>query len=110
MSKPLTSSEAKVLECLRDRYADDGNNCLPSGFIASLTDLSLLQARRAVKSLQRRGYAELIRGIFNDEGQICGSGYCCTREGVEAFRIAFEPAALAPAERGAVEKTGDGQP
>ncbi len=99
MTKPLTQSESKVLECLSDRFADEDNNCLPSGFIASLTDLSLLQARRAVKSLQRRGYAELIRGIFNDEGQICGSGYCCTIAGREAFRIAFEPAAMSPAHR-----------
>ncbi len=97
--RPLTMSEGKVLECLSDRYGDDGGNCLPSGFIASLTDLSLLQARRAIKSLQRRGYAELIRGIFNDEGQICGSGYCCTREGREAFKIAFEPAPLPSKER-----------
>jgi hypothetical protein len=74
----------KVLECLNDHYGHDGN-CLPSGFIASLTDLSLLQARRAVQSLQRRGYAELIRGIFNDEGQICGSGYCCTMTGRNEF-------------------------
>lgn len=96
MSKPLTTSEAKVLECLRDRSADEGANCLPSGFIASLTDLSLLQARRAVKSLQRRGYAELIRGIFNDEGQICGSGYCCTKAGGEAFSAEFDPAPPSP--------------
>lgn len=83
MSGPLTVSEAKVLERLSDRYNSE-MNCLSSGFIASLTDLTLLQARRAVKSLVRRGYAELIRGVFNDEGQICGSGYCCTRKGREA--------------------------
>lgn len=100
MTKPLTNSEAKVLECLRDRRHDDCGNCLPSGFIASLTDLSLLQARRAVKSLQRRGYAELIRGIFNDEGQICGSGYCCTREGAEAFAVAFDPSLSMPSQQG----------
>jgi hypothetical protein len=80
MTKPLTGSEGKVLKCLDDHYGLEGN-CLPSGFVASLTDLSLLQARRAIKSLQRRGYAELVRGIFNDEGMIAGSGYCCTAEG-----------------------------
>ena len=100
MTKPLTMSESKVLECLSDRYAHEDANCLPTGFIASLTDLSLLQARRAVKSLQRRGYAELIRGIFNSDGQICGSGYCCTMAGREAFRVAFEPAPLSSPERG----------
>ena len=109
MSKPLTTSEGKVLECLSDRYADDGANCLPTGFIASLTDLSLLQARRAVKSLQRRGYAELIRGIFNSDGQICGSGYCCTMEGREAFRVAFEPAPLSSSENTQnIEQEGQG--
>lgn len=80
VSKPLTASESKVLKCLGERARYD-ENCLPSGFIASLTDLSLLQARRAVKSLQRRGYAELVRGIFRDDGLLAGSGYCCTAEG-----------------------------
>jgi hypothetical protein len=80
MTKPLTASEAKVLGCLRDRAGDD-ENCLPSGFVASLTDLSLIQARRAIKSLQRRGYVELVRGIFNSDGEIAGSGYCCTPSG-----------------------------
>lgn len=80
MTKPLTVSETKVLDCLRDRASDD-ENCLPSGFVASLTDLSLLQARRAIKSLQRRGYVELVRGIFNSDGEIAGSGYCCTPAG-----------------------------
>ncbi|MFZ5713076.1 MAG: hypothetical protein ACOY3N_09570 [Bradyrhizobium sp.] len=82
MTKPLTSSEIKVLDCLRERAGDD-ENCLPSGFVASLTDLSLLQARRAIKSLQRRGYVELVRGIFNSDGEIAGSGYCCTPAGTQ---------------------------
>ncbi len=81
MSKPLTASETKVLACLKDRAGNE-ENCLPSGFVACLTDLSLLQARRAIKSLQRRGYVELVRGIFNSEGYIAGSGYCCTPAGL----------------------------
>jgi hypothetical protein len=80
MSKPLTVSEAKVLDCLKDRAGND-ENCLPSGFVATLTDLSLLQARRAIKSLQRRGYLELVRGVFDSDGAIAGSGYCCTAVG-----------------------------
>jgi len=85
MNRPLNKTETAVLEILSDRFCDEDGNCLPSGFIASLADLSLLQARRAVKSLQRRGYAELVRGIFNSDGQIAGSGYCCTRTGRDAF-------------------------
>jgi len=80
MNKPFTKSERAVLKCLEEHSSHD-ENCLPSGFIATLTDLSLLQARRAVKSLQRRGYAELVRGIFRDDGSLAGSGYCCTPEG-----------------------------
>lgn len=90
MSKPLTASEAKVLDCLQGRAGND-ENCLPSGFVASLTDLSLLQARRAIKSLQRRGYVELVRGIFDGDGMIAGSGYCCTPAG-----RSFSPQVLQP--------------
>lgn len=101
MSKPLTKTEATVLEILNDRFSDENGNCLPSGFIAALADLSLLQARRAVKSLQRRGHAELVRGIFRDDGMLAGSGYCCTRAGRDAFEAMMKPASpLASDQRG----------
>lgn len=90
MGKQLTKSECMVLKCLEEHSGHD-ENCLPSGFIAALTDLSLLQARRAVKSLQRRGYAELVRGIFRDDGSLAGSGYCCTPEGRATSRSLPRP-------------------
>lgn len=42
--------------------------------------------RRVVRSLARKGYVELIRGLFSDDGYLNGSGYGPTREGRTWFK------------------------
>ncbi|WP_448043775.1 helix-turn-helix domain-containing protein [Bradyrhizobium liaoningense] len=84
MKRPLTESETLVLGILFDHYYSD-SNCLYSRYIAKLCNLTMLQARRAIKSLERRGYVELIRGIFDSDGAIVGSGYCCTSLGRDVW-------------------------
>lgn len=83
----MNTSEIKVLEAL-DAYYLDG--ALYSRGIVEITGLQMLQVRRAVKSLVRRGYAELQRGLFDDDGRVAGSGYACTLEGHVALRALQE--------------------
>ena len=47
------------------------------------TKLEKTQVRRSVRSLARKGLAEFVRGLFDDDGMVAGSGYCCTRAGKE---------------------------
>jgi len=76
----LTATEMKVLRFLDESYLE---GCWYSRAIAGHAEVSLLAARRAIKSLVRRGYVELTRGLFDDDGMIAGSGYNATQAGHE---------------------------
>jgi len=87
MNATFTNSELAVLKILDEHYSE---SCLYSSGVVDLTGLSRLQARRAIKSLVRRGMAELQRGLFDDDGKIAGSGYSCTKAGHEILRNSTE--------------------
>ena len=78
----ISEREAKVLEVLADHFLSECN-CLFFKTIASLSGVEKHLVRRVTRSLARKGLAEFIRGLFDDEGMVAGSGYCCTRAGKE---------------------------
>lgn len=39
----------------------------------------------AMKDLRVREYAEFMRGLMNDEGEVAGSGYALTRKGLDIY-------------------------
>ena len=80
----LNVSEAKVLGYLKNECGPE--LCPPTALIAMEVDLSMLAARRAIKSLHRRGLAELHRGTFTDDGLLAGSGYEITDAGRDALQ------------------------
>jgi hypothetical protein len=97
----MTENELRALEVLSDHYGAEGP-CLYFRTIAEIGGIDPKKVRRAVRSLARKGYAEYVRGLFDDEGKTAGSGYCCTRAGVDAF------AAVTIDERGSkTRKHGD---
>jgi DNA-binding MarR family transcriptional regulator len=55
--------------------------CLSFKGIADRSSLEPHQVRRTVRALARKGLAEFHRGLFDDEGSVAGSGYCCTDQG-----------------------------
>jgi len=73
--------ELKVLKELVEHYHDECANCLYIRYIASQTGLEQNKARRAVRALARKGLAVLERGLFNEDGEVAGSGYRATRAG-----------------------------
>jgi hypothetical protein len=81
----MTRSEIMVLELLDENYME---SCLYTLGVVNGTGLGRLAARRAIKSLVRRGYVELSI-VFDDDGMLAGSGYGCTPEG-HAFARAKE--------------------
>ncbi len=86
--------EEKTLSVLASHYHEDGRY-LYFRYIATLTDLEIKQVRRAVRSLARRGFAEYMRGLFDEDGKVAGSGYACTTEGLRAHEALFPRAPIA---------------
>lgn len=76
----ISTTERICLECLSDHYYSEAN-CLYMRTIAAFTNLTLTQVRRSVRSLARKGYTDLVRGLVDDDGLLKGSGYCATPAG-----------------------------
>ena len=78
----LNENEEKVLKYLDD-FAEDRDEgvCTYTKFIAKGVGLDEKKARRAIRSLVRKGMAEYHRGLFDDDGMVAGSGYCISDSG-----------------------------
>lgn len=78
----VTPIERKVLRALSDTY-DAHDGCF-YGFktIMRRTKLTRAVVRRACRSLKRKGLSEYGRGLWNDDGEVAGSGYAATKAGV----------------------------
>lgn len=84
----LTPSQRKVLRALANYYDSYGDGFCYVGFgpLARKTRLPRNQVRRAARALARKGLAHFSRGLFNEDGEVAGSGYGCTRAGAEALK------------------------
>lgn len=80
----LSENQLKVLKCLNESYNSD-YNCHRFSYTASETGLDVRTVRLATRALARKGFAEYMRGLFDDDGQVAGSGYCCTDKGHEVI-------------------------
>lgn len=76
----ISELQRKVLNELAEHYSSDAN-CMYIKFIASECGVDYRQARLAVRALARKGLAQYVRGLFDEDGMVAGSGYCCTFEG-----------------------------
>lgn len=76
----IGTQESQALKVLASGYSE----CEPLYFyfksVAKKSGLSESQARRAVRSLARKGLAEYSI-LWDDDGHVMGSGYCCSRLG-----------------------------
>ena len=77
----LNANEMKCLKVLSENYNSDTNCLYFRAFLG--TGLILKQARRAVRSLARKGLARYECGLFDEDGAVAGSGYCATQEGYD---------------------------
>ena len=80
----VNEKEGKVLEFFSEELQDD--HFSPFAPIASYTRLNRKEVRRACRSLRKKGLAEFMQGLWNEDGEPCGSGYRATREGLEIVR------------------------
>jgi hypothetical protein len=91
-SARVSDRERYVLIALAEHYGWE-TECLYMSTISDYTGLDRKQVRRSVRSLARKGLAEYVRGLFDDEGMTAGSGYRCTDAGIsflDAWRSGAE--------------------
>ncbi len=90
----LNDNERKVLKALSDAYSAYEEFCYLNfaGISKRCGDLDRKVVRRAARSLTRKGLAEYGRGLWTDDGELAGSGYCCTKAG----SLALPPQELRP--------------
>lgn len=74
----ISDLQKKVLEELC--VCEEGY-CMYFRSIASHTKLEERQVRLACRALKRKGLAEYVRGLFDDDGMVAGSGYAATDAG-----------------------------
>ena len=92
----LTKRETPVLHLLREHSRPDGEWCVSFSTLSGEPRNSerTCEVRRIVRQLARKGLAEYHRGLFTDDGMICGSGYCVTRAGLTALAEREQPDGL----------------
>lgn len=79
----LPPHQRTVLGAFADNAADDYEGPWAYSFreIMEWTGFSRAQVSRACKALRRYGFLSFERGLFNEDGQVAGSGYAITRAG-----------------------------
>jgi hypothetical protein len=99
VSEPIKISERqrRCLMVLGPHYFPGEERCLYFRTIAKETDLREAEVRKAVRALARKGLAEYHRGLFTEDGEAAGSGYCCTAAGFALYQslLPAEPKAAA---------------
>ena len=76
----ISERERKCLKVMAEIWNEECN-CYRFKYIAKETKLTIQQVRRSVRALARKGLAEYLRGLFDEDGMVAGSGYCATKEG-----------------------------
>ena len=80
----LNENEHKVLAYLVDEVEDvwGEKGYVYFSTISKATGLEVKVVRRVCRSLKRKGLAEFMRGLFNEDGEVAGSGYGATDAGL----------------------------
>ena len=82
----LSDRERKALEALADAGGPEGGYLGFAG-VASRSGLDPKVVRRTVRALARKGLAAYGKGLWNDDGEPAGSGYCATDRGLEIAQL-----------------------
>lgn len=89
VTMPVSERELKALRALGQVYADDGNY-LSFRAVAQRSGLDLQHVRRSVRALARKGFAQYGKGLWSEDGEMRGAGYCCTHDGMALLQYVGE--------------------
>ncbi len=77
----MTPDAKKCLAALNELTAPNGEMCMPFLPIMDRTELDRKTVRRNIRALARKGLAEYFRGLWTEDGDPAGAGYCITTAG-----------------------------
>lgn len=78
----MSPDAKKCLSALYELTAKNGEMCMPFRPLMDRTELDRKTVRRNVRALARKGLAEYFRGLWTEDGEPAGAGYCITAAGV----------------------------
>lgn len=90
----LSDRELRCLAAIYDRAHGEMGYGVYFRSIVTDTGLDQHQVRRSVRACARKGVTELVRGLFDDEGRVAGSGYGLTPKGIAFIRNTPDRAAI----------------
>jgi len=79
----LTEMQWACLNFLHGRTLPHGEMCIPFAPIVRGLKLDRASVRRSVRVLARKGLAEYYRGLWTEDGEPAGAGYCITPAGIK---------------------------
>lgn len=79
-AKRMPKDHAAVLASLAERTRSEGW-CVPFSPIISDTGLPRTTVRRIIRLFARKGWAEFHKGLWTEDGDLAGAGYCITETG-----------------------------
>ena len=78
----LTDTEWCILETLAGNFADDFDWwAYTFKGLARETGKPLDDVKTACRSLRQKGFAQPMRGLMTEDGEVAGSGYTATKDG-----------------------------
>lgn len=72
--------QRKVLKTLAEEYGSE-SDCFYFRGLTYDTGLTIREIRLACRALTRKGLAEYVKGLFDEDGKVAGSGYRATEVG-----------------------------
>lgn len=85
VQKRISSLELRVLNCLAAGWSTENDwRAYYFRTVSKKACVTLAEARRACRSLTKKGLAQYERGLFTEDGETAGSGYRATEAG---FRL-----------------------
>lgn len=82
----IGETERKCLRLLVEAFSEPEHCILFYRHFTKRANINLTQARRAVRSLARKGLAEYSTAWDCDDGKVMGSGYMATHAGINYCR------------------------
>ena len=77
----MIDGQRQCLVALGDTTAPNGEWCATFASIVASTGMDRKTVRRHVRALARKGLAEYYRGLWDEDGNPRGAGYCITEAG-----------------------------
>lgn len=81
MNYQLTDLERRVLDAFGEHTQKDGELCIGFKALSKHTNLDTKTLTTVCRKLRALELVEFYRGLFTEDGEVAGSGYCISPKG-----------------------------